>query len=160
MKRNWKKVLADMLDTKTKSKATALLEINDANDEMMTFPDISDVGEIAADVSVTATDGTHVFTADGNVITLVVTGGKVVSVDKVEETVSDATAEFIEAVAEQLDVNEQFRATALAEIDGLKKTISEMKALMSHGSDQGDKLKVKDVVVGGKKIDLTKVNFK
>jgi hypothetical protein len=158
-------------------KPTAKLEIDDANGETLSFPDIGDVSEIVDGVTVTASDGTHVFTADNSVYTIEVAGGKVTKVVEDQtgdpapgaEAMSPETVEFIEAVAEALEAHETFRVTAQATIDAQAQTIATMqadfvkfKATMGHKSDKDDVLEKgeKKVQIGGKSIDLTKLNLK
>jgi len=174
----WRDRLAKMRG-KAKPKPTAKLEIDDATGETMVFPEIGDISEIAKDIAVTATDGDHVFTADGKTYTVSVLEGKVTAVaeapteDEVIEEVSalnEETAEFIEAVAQELEVNETFRTTARGDIDTIIRELKEareeiktLKATMSHGGDgtQGgdDAGATRELKVGGKKIDLSKINL-
>lgn len=160
-----------------KQKATAKLEIDDANGEKLDFPEIGDVSEIAEGVTVVATDGDHVFEADGKIYTLTVAGGVVTAVvvadaqDAAE--MSAETAEFVEAVATGLAEAEAFKIeanakiadleTKLAEFATLKADFAALKATLKHGDDgmgDGDAGKPKAVKVGGKSIDLSKINLK
>lgn len=174
---SWKDRLAKMRG-KGKPKPTAKLEIDDAvSGEKLIFPEIGDVSEIAEGVAVTATDGPHVFTADTTTYTVEVLGGKVVSVVEapIEEEAQAAemsaeTAEFVEAVAEALGVAGEFQATATAKFTKLEsdlatalETIKTLKATMSHaepGEGEGTDPKPKTFKVGGKAIDLSKINLK
>lgn len=171
----WRERLAKMTGGKQR-KATAKLEIDDANGELLIFPEIGDVSEIAAEVAVTATDGTHVFTADTTVYTVEVLGGKVVSVVTApiddSTTMSQETIDFVEAVASELEANETFRATAQAAIDALtadntalKGELATLKALMKHDGDgtggSGARADGKKTVkIAGKTVDLSKINLK
>ena len=160
-----------------KAKPTAKLEIDDANGETLIFPEIGDVSEIAEGVAVTATDGEHIFVADAITYTVTVAGGLITAV--VETPVEDAppadamsaeTVEFIEAVAFECETNEAFRTKAQGEIDELKGSlatalgeIKTMKATMSHAKPpegEGSAGEPKAFKVGGKNIDLTKINLK
>jgi len=164
---------------KPKPAATAKLEIDDATGETLIFPNIGDVSEIDQDVEVTATDGKHVFTVDGSVYTIEVVAGKVTHVVEDQtgedepdpEAMNAETAEFIEAVASELAVNEGFRTTAQASIDqviadnaALREEIKKLKGLMKHGGDgtgDGDDQDEKTTIkVAGKTIDLKKINLK
>jgi hypothetical protein len=161
---SWKDRLAK-LKGKAKPKATAKLEIDDANGETVVFPEIGDVSEIAEGTTVTATDGDHVFTADGKTYTVTVADGVVTAiVETMPEDAPDAeTTEFVEAVALELEANETFRAEARAEIDALKETIKNLKATMSHktpAEGDGDEGKPKGLKIAGKSIDLSKINLK
>jgi hypothetical protein len=161
-------------------KSTAKLEIDDANGEKLIFPEIGDVSEIAEGVAVTATDGTHVFVADTTTYTVEVLAGAIVSVvetpteadQPAAEAMSPETVEFIEAVAQALEDAEEFKATANAKIEAQEKLIATMqedfkkfKATMGHKDDKGDGAgadddKNKKVSIGGKSIDLAKLNLK
>ena len=173
---SWKDRLAKMRG-KGKPKPTAKLEIDDAvSGEKLIFPEIGDVSEIAEGVAVTATDGPHVFTADTTTYTVEVLGGKVVSVveapieEEAAAEMSAETAEFVEAVAEALEVAGEFQATATAKFTKLEsdlatalETIKTLKATMSHaepGEGEGTDPKPKTFKVGGKAIDLSKINLK
>lgn len=162
-------------------KSTAKLEIDDANGEKLIFPEIGDVSEIAEGVAVTATDGTHVFVADTTTYTVEVLAGSIVSVvetpteaaaEAEAEAMSPETVEFIEAVAQALEAAEEFKATAEAKIEAQANLIATMqadftkfKATMGHKDDKGDGLgedddKKKKVSIGGRSIDLAKLNLK
>lgn len=161
-----------------KQKPTAKLEIDDANGEKLDFPEIGDVSEIAEGVAVVATDGDHVFEADGKIYTLTVASGVVTAVvvtdaqDPAEE-MSAETAEFVEAVATGLAEAEAFKVeanakianleTKLAELATLKADFATLKATLKHSDDgmkSDDLEKPKAVKVGGKSIDLSKINLK
>jgi len=110
---SWKERAAKLLG-KAKPKATAKLEIDDANGEKLIFPEIGDVSEIAEGVAVSATDGEHVFTSDGTTYTFTVASGVITAVVEtpIEEEVIEAeamsedTAEFVQAVAEAMEASE------------------------------------------------------
>ena len=174
-KLGWRERLAALKGKGKQHKATAKLEIDDATGETLIFPEIGDVSEIAEGVAIEATDGEHVFVADTTTYTVTVAGGKVTAVVEtvIEEAAADTemnaeTVAFVEAVAEALEAGETFQttatasieklttdlATALAEIKTLKSTMSHAKAPEGEGAD------TKEFKVGGKKIDLTKINLK
>jgi len=157
-----------------KPTATAKLEIDDqATGEKLIFPEIGAVSEIAEGVAVTATDGTHVFEADGTVYTVEVLSGVVASVTEApvaseDPELNEDTQAFVQAVAEELGVNETFRESAEARIKKLEDdyataigTIKDLKAKMSHKDDRDpDPDKDKKVIkVGGKAINLDKINL-
>lgn len=175
---HWKERIAKLRGKKAKTPAKAKLEIDDAAGEKMIFPNIGDVSEIDEQTEVTATDGPHVFTADGSTYTIEVLGGKVTSVveDQTDtaddgEALNEETQAFVEAVAEGLLENSTAVTAAQGEIETLKTElatavaeIAKMKGLMKHGGDgtqEGDDGKgEKPLVVGGKTIDIKKLNFK
>lgn len=176
----WRDRLAKMRG-KGKAKPTAKLEIDDATGETLVFPEIGDVSEIAEGVAVTATNGDHVFVADATTYTVTVLDGVITAVletptdapPAAEEAsaMSEETVEFIEAVAQELEVNETFRTTARGDIDTILRELREareeikaLKATMSHGGDGtqggGDGAgATREFKVGGKKIDLSKINL-
>lgn len=175
----WRDRLAKMKLGGGQRKSTAKLEIDDANGEALIFPEIGDVSEIIEGVAVTATDGTHVFTADSSVYTIEVAGGKVTKVVEDQtgdpapaaEAMSPETVEFIEAVATALEAAEEFKATAEAKIEEQANLIATMqedfknfKATMGHKSDKDDDSadgdKKKTLSIGGKSINLAKLNLK
>lgn len=172
----WRDRLAKMKLGGGQRKSTAKLEIDDANGEALIFPEIGDVSEIIEGVAVTATDGTHVFTADSSVYTIEVAGGKVTKVvedqtgDPAPEAMSPETVEFIEAVATALEAAEEFKATAEAKIEEQANLIATMqedfknfKATMGHKSDKDDDKdddKKKTLQIGGRSINLAKLNLK
>jgi len=175
---SWKDRLAKMTG-KAKPKATAKLEIDDANGEKLLFPEIGDVSEIAEGVAVTATDGEHVFTSDNTTYTVTVAAGVITAVVETPiedvpaaEAMSEDTIAFVEAVAEAMEVAETFQATATADIKDLKTqlatalgTIETLKATMSHakpkeGEGEGDDGTPKPFRINGKSINLDKINLK
>jgi len=150
-----------------KPEPSALLKIDDANGETMEFPEIGDVSEIVEGVAVTAADGEHVFEADGKIYTVTVLGGAVTTV--AVEDATDSTEEFITAVVEELAANEEFKTTALQAIEDLKTELAtaktdfeKLKATLKHKGDglEPDAPKATSVRVGGKTIDLSKINLK
>ena len=174
-KLGWRERLAALKGKGKQHKATAKLEIDGATGEKLVFPEIGDVSEIAEGVAIEATDGEHVFVADTTTYTVTVAGGKVTAV--VETIIEEAAAEtemnaetvaFVEAVAEALEAGETFQTTAEARITKLEAdlatalgTIGTLKSTMSHGkAKEGEAEEAKEFKVGGKKIDLTKINLK
>jgi hypothetical protein len=171
---SWKDRLTTLRGKKP-PKSTAKLEVDDANGETLIFPEIGDVSEIAEGIAVTATDGDHVFTADSTTYNVVVEGGKVTGVTETPiqaeaSEMSAETAEFVEAVALELEANAEFKTTAGADIAEMKtqlatalNEIKTLKATMSHKTPkegEGDDDDKKSVSIGGKKINLNKLNLK
>lgn len=175
-KLGWRERLAALKGKGKQHKATAKLEIDDATGEKLVFPEIGDVSEIAEGVAIEATDGEHVFVADTTTYTVTVAGGKVTAVaetpveeDPAAETEMNAeTVAFVEAVAEALETGEAFQTTAEARITKLEAdlatalgTIGTLKSTMSHGkAKEGEAEEAKEFKIGGKKIDLSKINLK
>lgn len=102
------KFLADLL-TKLGKKVAAELVVDDSNGVALTFPDISDIAEIAEGVAVDAPDGTYVVANDPDTLTIVVASGKVASVDvaspapaaEVPEDLNPEIAAVLEAVVDE-----------------------------------------------------------
>lgn len=174
--KTWKDRFAGLTGGRKKNKPNAKLEIDDATGETLVFPDIGDVSEILEGVTVTATNGPHVFTADSSTYTIEVLEGKVVSVvedqtgtDDDGNPLSEETAAFVEAVVEAMQVNEDFRATAQTAIDTLtadlaaaNETIATMRATMGHGGDgtNGEgAAAAKPIIINGKPVDISKINL-
>lgn len=103
-----KNVFLASLLSKMGVEAKAELVIDDSNGVTLTFPDISDIAEIAEGVAVDAPDGTYVIANGEDVWTLVVLAGAVVS------ATMEAPAEA-EAVATELEVDTQAALTAIVE---------------------------------------------
>ena len=174
-KLGWRERLAALKGKGKQHKSTAKLEIDDATGEKLVFPEIGDVSEIAEGVAIEATDGEHVFVADATTYTVTVAGGKVTAVvetpteEAAGETEMNAeTVAFVEAVAEALETGEAFQTTAGARITKLEAdlatalvTIGTLKSTMSHGkAKEGEAEEAKEFKIGGKKIDLSKINLK
>ena len=164
--KNWRDRLAKMKFVKRQS--TALLEVDDVNGEKLIFPEIGEASEITTDTVVTATDGTHVISLDNKTLTIEVLNGKVASVteDGSQEEMNEETQQFVEAVATALLDHDTLLATAQKTIEAQAATIATMqedfkkfKATMSHQNDEVVE-KEKGVLIGGKKIDLSKINLK
>lgn len=164
---SWKDRLAK-LKGKAKPKATAKLEIDDANGETVVFPEIGDVSEIAEGTAVTATDGDHVFTADGKTYTVTVAAGVVTAIVEdvpvpAADGMNEDTMAFVEAVAEAMEANETFRAEANAKITALEETLKTLKATMSHPAPkegEGTDDAPKGLKIAGKTINLSNINLK
>lgn len=113
----------------------AELIIDDSNGTSLTFPEISDVSEIAVGVAVSAPDGTYVITNDTDVITIVVAGGVITTMD-VETPDVEASTELnpeVEAVLEAL-VTEN--VAVKAEVTALKADLAALKVSLKHDDDK------------------------
>lgn len=114
--------------------AKAELVIDDSNGVTLTFPDISDIAEIAEGVAVDAPDGTYVIAHNEGAMTLVVMGGVVMS------ATMEAPAEA-EAAATELEADTQAALTAIVEeVVALKASnvrlvaeLKDLKASLKHG---------------------------
>lgn len=122
-------ILASMLK-RMGVKVTAELVIDDANGTTVTFPDISDVSEIAIDVSTDAPDGTYTMVDGERTITIVVESGKVTAIDIFDPSVEvGGTDEEVMAVLEAVvDANVQANASILA----LQTELKELKISLKH----------------------------
>lgn len=158
-----------------KQKPNAKLDIDDANGETMEFPEIGDISEIKEGTVVNATQGEHVFEADGKLYTIVVENEIIKSVvitdkedGRTEDVMNAETAEFVQAVAEALADAEQFKVDATAQLEALKTELAsaktdftKLKATLRHSGDGlgGDGTSPTSIKIGGKTIDLDKINL-
>lgn len=90
------KILADLLSSMGVD-AKAELVIDDSNGVALTFPNISDIAEIAEGVAVDAPDGTYVVAHNDGSMTVVVLAGAVVSASMDEPAAAEAAATELEA---------------------------------------------------------------
>lgn len=172
MNKNWKTALAAMGIVPKNDKPNMVLEIQDANGVNLVFPDVNDITEIEVGTAVTAEDGEHVFTADNNTYTIVVAAGVVTELevepiespapapDPIEPTnvLTPETIEMLQAFADQFEASAKAIEALQAQNADLVQTIADLKGLMSHDDDKPKP--AAEVVIGGKKIDLTKLNLK
>ena len=130
--------LASLL-TKIGHEVKAELVIDDASGTTLTFPDISDISEIAEGVAIDAPDGTYtIANGEASMIVVVVSG--------VVDSVSDGT-DTIEGVAAELGAEVQEVLAAITdEVVALKahnvKLVAELKDLkasLKHDTDEGKK---------------------
>lgn len=125
-----KNVFLASLLTSLGHEVKAELIIDDSNGTSLTFPDISDIAEIAVGVAVDAPDGTYVIANDTDTITIVVMGGVVTSyttepvVAKVEATEIDAeVAATLAVVVEQVVALKAALAKSDANFTALKTSL-------------------------------------
>lgn len=131
-----KNVFLASLLTKLGHEVKAELVIDDSNGVSLTFPDISDIAEIAEGVAVDAPDGTYVIANGDASLTIVVASGVVTSVT--EETPAPA-AEVPELGAEVeavLTAVVEASAFQKAEIVALKNEIKTLKASLKHSEEE------------------------
>lgn len=172
MNKNWKTALAAMGIVPKNDKPNMVLEIQDANGVNLVFPDVNDITEIEVGTAVTAEDGEHVFTADNNTYSIVVAAGVVTELevepieppapapDPIEPTnvLTPETIEMLQAFADQFEASAKAIEALQAQSADLVQTIADLKGLMSHDDDKPKP--ATEVVIAGKKIDLTKLNLK
>lgn len=118
--------LASLL-TKMGIEAKAELVIDDSNGVTLTFPDISDIAEIAEGVAVDAPDGTYVVANGEDTWTLVVLAGAVVSATM--EAPADVEAEVAELEAETQAVLTAITDEVVASKATIVKLVAELKDL-------------------------------
>ena len=131
--------LASLL-TKIGHEVKAELVIDDASGTTLTFPDISDISEIAEGVAIDAADGTYTIAHGEEVMTVVVVAGVVTSV-------ATETPEAVAAVGGELDTEVAAVLEAISdEVVALKahniKLVAELKDLkasLKHDTDEGKK---------------------
>jgi len=112
--------------------AKAELVIDDSNGVTLTFPDISDIAEIAQGVAVDAPDGTYVIAnGDMETITVVVLAGVVdsVTVDTpapvaaVDQELQAETQAVLEVLTEQVVALKAANVSVVAELKDLKASL-------------------------------------
>lgn len=124
------KFLASLL-TKMGVEVKAELVIDDSNGVTLTFPDISDIAEIAEGVAVDAPDGTYVIANGEDVWTLVVLAGAIVSATMEMPAAAEAAATeveaetqaVLEAITEQVVALKASNVKLVAEMADLKKSL-------------------------------------
>lgn len=140
-----KNVFLASLLTKLGHEIKAELIIDDSTGASLTFPDISDIAEIAEGVAIDAPDGTYVIANDTDTITIVVTAGVVSSysteaVVAAVEPASELGAEVeavLEAVVASLnDYKTKFTA--------LEKDHKALKVSLKHEVGEPDAAAQKD----------------
>lgn len=135
--------LASLL-TKIGHEVKAELVIDDASGTTLTFPDISDISEIAEGVAIDAADGTYAIANGEEVMTVVVVAGVVTSV-AIE---TPAAVAAVAAVEGELGAEVQEVLAAITdEVVALKahnvKLVAELKDLkasLKHDTDEGKKV--------------------
>ena len=110
----------------------AELVIDDSNGVSLTFPDISDIAEIAEGVAVDAPDGTYVIADDDHSITVVVASGVVASVTMPAQA---AATELDAEVAAVLTAVVEAHKAAKADIVALRAEIVALKASLKHDEE-------------------------
>lgn len=138
------KFLASLL-TSIGVKVVAELAIDDTNGVKLTFPDISEISEIAEGVAVDAPDDTYVIANGDKSITIVVAAGKVT---EVKDTSADDAAAAAKAAAEaakgEIDPEVKAFLTILtaeikadkAKFTALEKDYNSLKASLKHGTEE------------------------
>ena len=126
-----KNVFLASLLSKMGVEAKAELVIDDSNGVTLTFPDISDIAEIAEGVAIDAPDGTYVIAHGEESMTIVVLGGVVASVTMEAPAVAEAVATeleaetqaVLEAITEQVVALKASNVKLVAELKDLKTSL-------------------------------------
>ena len=124
------KFLASLL-TKMGVEVKAELVLDDSNGVTLTFPDISDIAEIAEGVAIDAPDGTYVIANGEESMTIVVLGGVVASVtmeapasaEAVATELGAETQAVLEAITEQVVALKASNVKLVAELKDLKASL-------------------------------------
>ena len=126
-----KNVFLASLLSKMGVEAKAELVIDDSNGVTLTFPDISDIAEIAEGVAIDAPDGTYVIANGEESMTIVVLGGVVASVtmeapasaEAVATELEAETQAVLEAITEQVVALKASNVKLVAELKDLKTSL-------------------------------------
>ena len=128
--------LASLL-TKIGHEVKAELVIDDASGTTLTFPDISEISEIAEGVAIDAADGTYTIANGEEVMTVVVVAGVVTSVaiETPEAVAAELGAEVQEVLAAITDEVVALKAHNVKLVAELK----DLKASLKHDTGEGKK---------------------
>ena len=126
-----KNVFLASLLSKMGVEAKAELVLDDSNGVTLTFPDISDIAEIAEGVAIDAPDGTYVIANGEESMTIVVLGGVVASVtmeapasaEAVATELEAETQAVLEAITEQVVALKASNVKLVAELKDLKTSL-------------------------------------
>ena len=129
--------LASLL-TKIGHEVKAELVIDDASGTTLTFPDISDISEIAEGVAIDAADGTYTIANGEEVMTVVVVAGVVTSVaietpEAVAAELDSEVAAVLEAISDEVVALKAHNVKLVAEL-------KDLKASLKHDTDEGKKV--------------------
>ena len=133
--------LASLL-TKIGHEVKAELVIDDASGTTLTFPDISDISEIAEGVAIDAADGTYTIANGEEVMTVVVVAGVVTSAAietpaavaaAVEGELGAEVQEVLAAITDEVVALKAHNVKLVAEL-------KDLKASLKHDTDEGKKV--------------------
>lgn len=124
-------ILASML-SKLGVQVKAELIIDDSNGTSLTFPDISEVSEIAQGVAIMADDATYVIADGDNTITIDVLAGAVTAVVVAEPEAAEATAELDVEVQTVLETLVEASVKSNALIVALQTELKDLKVSLKH----------------------------
>ena len=132
--------LASIL-TKIGHEVKAELVIDDASGTTLTFPDISEISEIAEGVAIDAADGTYTIANGEDVITVVVLAGVVTSVAvETPEAVAAVEGELDSEVAAVLEALSDEVVALKAHNVKLVAELKDLKASLKHDTGEGKKV--------------------
>lgn len=131
--------LASLL-TKIGHEVKAELVIDDASGTTLTFPDISEISEIAEGVAIDAADGTYTIAHGEDAMTVVVVAGVVTSVAMetpapvaaVGGELDSEVAAVLEAISDEVVALKASNVKLVAELKDLKTSLK-------HDTDEGKK---------------------
>lgn len=130
-----KNVFLASLLTKLGHEVKAELMIDDSNGLSLTFPDISDIAEIADGVAIDAPDGTYVVSDGDKTHTLVVVSG-VVTQHTEDTPTADAEVPVLGAEVEAvLEAVVEAHKALKAQFVVLQKDHNTLKASLKHGEE-------------------------
>jgi hypothetical protein len=140
-----KNVFLASLLTKMGVEAKAELVIDDSNGVTLTFPDISEISEIAEGVAIDAPDGTYVVADGDNVMTIVVLSGVVSSLMIETPASAEASTEVgaeteavLTAIVGEVTALKTKYASVVAELKDLKTSLKhETKEVPAPTADKG-----------------------
>ena len=135
--------LASLL-TKIGHEVKAELVVDDANGTSLTFPDISDISEIAQGVAIDAPDGTYTIANGDASMIVVVMGGVVESVSDGSTTVEEVAAELGVEVQEVLAAITDEVVALKANNVKLVAELKDLKASLKHDTVEGVKAPAAD----------------
>lgn len=129
--------LASLL-TKIGHEVKAELIIDDANGTSLTFPDISDISEIAEGVAVSAPDGTYTIANGDAALIVVVMGGVVTSVtDETPAPIAEEGELDAEVAAVLTAVTDEVVALKAANVK-LVAELRDLKTSLKHDTQEGN----------------------
>lgn len=128
-------ILASMLKTLGVD-VKAELMVDDSTGKTITFPEITEIAEIAVGIAVTAEDGTYTIADGDRAMTIVVVAGIVESLDIVEpdpiETPSEVDAEVVQVLETLVQANTRSNALIVA----LQTELRDLKVSLKHNVDK------------------------
>lgn len=131
-----KNVFLASLLTKLGHEVKAELVIDDSNGVSLTFPDISDIAEIAEGVAVDAPDGTYVIANGEESLTIVVMAGLVTSVTTeapvAEAEVPELGAEVEAVLTAVVEAHNKLKLEFVAQ----QKELKDLKASLKHEEEK------------------------